>query len=379
LDQSGTYPFPAAVEGYGAQTAKSVTVSNTGIQATGKLAVALSGTNSGSFTLSAGSINSIAVGGTDSFTVVPNTGLAVGTYTATVTVSGGNDISADFTVSFTVNPPLPTFPAYTMKSVPGGTVSTANTGTGDTTNWGAGANSAYKKPYSINACSIGETEITYELWYAVRTWAEGNGYTFANAGSEGSHGTAGEAPTTAKLKPVTEVSWRDAVVWCNAYSEATGKTPAYKYSEAVLRTSTNSNADSAVIDTSANGFRLPSEAQWEYAARGGVPSTGTPWTYDYAGSNTSNDVAVYYTSNTANVKSKNGGTYNGANSLGLYDMSGNVGEWCQDVRTSAAGAFRVNRGGGWDDVAFDCSVAFRGFDARADDWYSSLGFRVVCP
>jgi hypothetical protein len=100
----GLVSFPAATAGYGAQTAKSVTISNTGNQPTGDLTVALSGTNSGSFTLNKTTITTISVSGTDSFTVVPNTGLGAGTYTATVTVSGGNGITADFDVSFTVNP-----------------------------------------------------------------------------------------------------------------------------------------------------------------------------------------------------------------------------------------------------------------------------------
>jgi hypothetical protein len=103
LSQTGTYTFPAATEGYGAQAALSVTITNTGSQATGALTVALAGTNSTSFTLSTMAISSIAVDGTDTFTVVPKTGLAAGTYTATVTVSGGNGITANFDIGFTVD------------------------------------------------------------------------------------------------------------------------------------------------------------------------------------------------------------------------------------------------------------------------------------
>ena len=103
LDTSGTHTFSAAVVGYGAQTAKTVTVRNTGNTATGALTVTLSGSNTDSFTLSKTGIDSIAESGNDTFTIVPNTGLAAGTYTATVTVSGGNGITANFNVSFTVN------------------------------------------------------------------------------------------------------------------------------------------------------------------------------------------------------------------------------------------------------------------------------------
>jgi hypothetical protein len=105
LNPSGTYAFTAAAYNYGPRTARSVTVSNTSSQDTGELTVALSGTNEGDFTLSTRSINSIAAGGSASFTVVPITGLTAGAaaYTATVTVSGENGISASLDISFTVN------------------------------------------------------------------------------------------------------------------------------------------------------------------------------------------------------------------------------------------------------------------------------------
>ncbi len=103
LSQSSAYTFTPQTAGYSAVSPLSVTASNTGNQATGALTLALSGTNSGSFTLSKPTVSSIAKNGTDSFTVAPNVGLTAGTYTATVTVSGGNSILKSFTVSFTVN------------------------------------------------------------------------------------------------------------------------------------------------------------------------------------------------------------------------------------------------------------------------------------
>jgi uncharacterized membrane protein len=102
LSVNGTHAFPSVDSGYGALVPLTVTVSNTGNQATGGLLAALSGTNSGSFALSTGSLSSIAAGGTGTFTVAPNTGLGEGSYTATVTVSGGSGITASFGVSFTV-------------------------------------------------------------------------------------------------------------------------------------------------------------------------------------------------------------------------------------------------------------------------------------
>jgi uncharacterized membrane protein len=117
LSQSGTYDFTVAAPGYSAQTPLSVTVTNSGNQATGALTAALSGTHINSVTPSATAIASIAVGGTGTFTVVPKAGLAAGTYTATVTVSGGNSISAAFNVSFQVT----TAPVYGISLSQSGT------------------------------------------------------------------------------------------------------------------------------------------------------------------------------------------------------------------------------------------------------------------
>jgi hypothetical protein len=102
LNQTGTHTFTTATAGYGAQGAKNVTITNTGNQATGALTASLSGDSSTSFTLSTTSISSIPAGGTGSFTVTPKTGLSVGVYTAAVTVSGGNSVTASFNVGFTV-------------------------------------------------------------------------------------------------------------------------------------------------------------------------------------------------------------------------------------------------------------------------------------
>ena len=102
LSQTGTYTFPAATSGYGAQASKEVTITNTGNTATGALTIALSGSNVSSFTLSKTTQAILAAGGTGTFTVFPKTGLSVGTYSAKVTVSNSNVPAKAFDVSFTV-------------------------------------------------------------------------------------------------------------------------------------------------------------------------------------------------------------------------------------------------------------------------------------
>jgi formylglycine-generating enzyme required for sulfatase activity len=276
-------------------------------------------------------------------------------------------------------------PDLTMIPVPGGTVTTSTIWS--TTDRGLAEYPVPEGGLVISNFSIGETEITYELWKAVYDWATADArgaekYTFACPGRQGA-GT-GYGPIGTNKHPVTTISWRDAVVWCNAYSEAVGKTPVYylegttNFSDTanVLRegedynvTAGNGKAEKAVINATLGGFRLPTEAEWEYATRGGNPSEQDPWRYPYAGSWLPMNVAVYANNSTAAVKSKD------ANSLGLYDMSGNVHEWCQDL-LSAYDAFRVARGGDW--VYSDPTVASRdGFSPEY--WgYDRVGFRVVC-
>ena len=215
-------------------------------------------------------------------------------------------------------------------------------------------------PHSVTlgAFYIDKTEITYERWTDVRNWGLTHGYTDLPTGRNGSNGTT--------RHPVTELNWYDAVKWCNARSERDGFTPRY-YTDstfsAVYHTGQLDLASDAVKWT-ADGFRLPTEAEWEFAARGGMKSQG----YIYSGSNNLDSVGWYVNNsgnNTHPVSTK------GANELGLYDMSGNVAEWCWDwvgAHSSTAqidpkgpnsGTYRVLLGGSFWNQNLICRVTFR--------------------
>ena len=196
--------------------------------------------------------------------------------------------------------------------------------------------------------------------------------------------------------PVYYVSWYDALVYCNKRSMAEGLTPCYSILDSTnpdawgaVPKSSNSTWNAVVCDWNANGYRLPTEAEWEYAARAG---DNTVSSLTWAGTNSSSNLGEYawYYDNSSD-KTHHVGTKK-SNAFGLYDMSGNVREWCWNWFTSSyntdteggsdptgasEGSSRVLRDGSYGNISDYCAVSHRGSSDPSSRFYKFLGFRVV--
>jgi formylglycine-generating enzyme required for sulfatase activity len=225
--------------------------------------------------------------------------------------------------------------------------------------------------HSVNLTSfcIGRNEVTQNDWQSIMGTNPASGY---GVGSN---------------YPVYYINWYEILVYCNKRSVQDGLTPCYSINGQTnpddwgsAPTSSNSSWDAVTCDWTKTGYRLPTETEWEFAARGGNQSHG----YTYSGYNYLDEVA-WYISNSSNLTHQVG--IKAPNELGIYDMSGNVWEWVWDWYGSyessshnnptgpGSGSHRLSRGGSWLSDNSNCRVTVRNFAYPAGS--NLLGFRLA--
>jgi formylglycine-generating enzyme required for sulfatase activity len=271
-----------------------------------------------------------------------------------------------------------------MTLIPAGAFTMGDTVDGDPYGYGT-------PTVTVSAFYVDVNLVSYSQWQSVYYWATNHGYNFVNPGS-------GKLANS----PVQTVDWYNAVKWCNARSQQAGLTPVYYTDAGLTKVYTNGEVAITNVNWSANGYRLPTEAEWEKAARGGLSAQRFPW-----GKVITENLANYYGSagspsydlgpNGYNSIGSVGGTSPptspvgsfAPNGYGLYDMSGNVAAWCwdwyaatpfaggTDPRGPTSGSFRVIRGGYWDGTADLARCADRSTAYSPTAAYNDVGFRCV--
>jgi formylglycine-generating enzyme required for sulfatase activity len=309
----------------------------------------------------------------------PNWGLVTDAVPVTVknavTITVSNALPARFFRLYNTNPPAG------LALIPAGAFTMGDNLDGET--------DAVPISVTVSGFYMDTNLVSYSQWQMVYNWATNHGFGFVHAG-------LGKAAN----HPVYAVSWYDVVKWSNARSQQAGLTPVY-YTDAGLTQVYTNGQVTVYVNWAAKGYRLPTEAEWEKAARGGLSGQRFPWgnTISESQANYFGDTVISYDfgpngfNAIGNYPTDSVGTspvgYFAANGYELYDMAGNVFEWCGDwygtpygqpTTTNptgpASGSTRVLRGGYWSYVASYSRCAYR-FDCYPFIADNSFGFRCV--